>query len=179
MVNTEFYKNGKIYQIVDNTNDNIYVGSTCKKLCQRLAQHRTDYNKYLEGKYHYVSSYEILKNSDYKILLLEEFPCENIEQLRKREGYYIQTLKCVNKQIAGRTYKEYIQDNKEHITERHKKYYEANKERRKKKEERRKKKEERKKKKLGRSQQISHTSQFGMYRSHPHIYTSVNTHATS
>ena len=128
MVNTEFYKNGKIYQIIDNTNDNIYVESICKKLCQRLAQHRKNYNYYVNNKYHYFSSYEILKNSDYKILLLEEFPCENIEQLRKKEGYYIQTLECVNKQIAGRTKREYKEANKEQIQEYIKEYRVANKE---------------------------------------------------
>ena len=48
MVNTDFYSNAKIYKIVDNTN-NIYIGSTCKKLCQRLAQHRANYKQYLEG----------------------------------------------------------------------------------------------------------------------------------
>ena len=42
------------------------------------------------------------------IQLLEEYPCDNIEQLRKREGEYIQELKPVlNTQIAGRTLQEW------------------------------------------------------------------------
>jgi hypothetical protein len=30
-----------------------------------------NYKKYLNGKYHYVTSFDILKNNDYKIELLE------------------------------------------------------------------------------------------------------------
>ena len=57
------YKNGKIYKIIDLTNDNFYIGSTTKKyLSQRLEKHRTNYKCYLEGKTNYVSSYEILSN---------------------------------------------------------------------------------------------------------------------
>ena len=76
MVNTEFYSNAKIYKIVDNTNGNIYIGSTCKKLCQRIAQHRTDYKNFLNGTNHYITSFKILENGDYDIILLEQ--CENI-----------------------------------------------------------------------------------------------------
>ncbi len=38
-----------------------------------------------------------------------KFPCENKEQLNKREeGEMIREIGTVNKQIAGRTYKEYV-----------------------------------------------------------------------
>jgi hypothetical protein len=77
MVKLDFYQNAKIYKIVDNTNDNIYIGSTCKKLCQRLAQHRSNYKQYLNDKFSYITSFKILKNDDYDIVLIEEFPCEN------------------------------------------------------------------------------------------------------
>ena len=116
MVNTEFYKNGKIYKIVDNTSDKIYIGSTCKLLCQRLAQHRSSYKQYLNGNYHFVTSFEIIKNADYAIILLEH--CENIEnkeQLRARERYYIENNNCVNRKVDGRTKKEWREDNKEAI----------------------------------------------------------------
>jgi hypothetical protein len=123
MVNTEFYKNGKIYKIIDNTNGNIYIGSTCKKLCQRIAQHRKSYKRYLEGNFNYITSFKILENDDYDIILIEEVNCENKEQLRARERYYIESLECVNKKIEGRTKKEYDKDNKDKI----KKYYVDNK----------------------------------------------------
>ncbi len=140
MVNTEFYKNANIYKIVDNTNGNIYVGSTCKKLCQRLAQHRRDYKLYNNGdKKRYVTSSKILENNDFSIILIENVEnCENIEQLRARERYYIESLKCVNKNIpnkfnidANSKYnkeyqKLYYQELKQEINEKHNKYYLSN-----------------------------------------------------
>ena len=133
MVNTEFYSNAKIYKIVDNTNGNIYIGSTCKKLCQRIAQHRSSYKRYLDGKVNYVSSFKILKNDDYDIILVEEVvDCKNKEQLRARERHYIESLDCVNKRIEGRTKKEYrkeyYKDNKEKLDELNKQYRKDNKE---------------------------------------------------
>ena len=71
MVNNEFYKNAKVYKIVDNTNGNVYIGSTCKKLCHRLGQHRASYKAYLNNNKGYASSFEIIKNDDYNIILLE------------------------------------------------------------------------------------------------------------
>ena len=92
MVKLDFYQNAKIYKIVDTTNDNIYVGSTCKKLCQRLANHRSKYTAYLKGKCHFVTSFIILENNNYDIILLEECPCENKEQLHAKERYYIESI---------------------------------------------------------------------------------------
>ena len=87
------YENSKIYKIVDNTNGNIYIGSTVKTLSQRLGQHRAAYKTYLNGKSGNCKSFEILKNGDYDIILLEE--CKNItnkEQLHARERFYIDNL---------------------------------------------------------------------------------------
>ena len=39
------YKNGKIYQILNNVNDDIYVGSTCQALSKRMYQHRSTCDK--------------------------------------------------------------------------------------------------------------------------------------
>ena len=49
---------------------------------------------------------------DWYIELYEDFSCENKEQLNKREGEIIREIGTLNKQIAGRTYKEYNDDNK-------------------------------------------------------------------
>ena len=40
--NQKDYKNGKIYCIRNNINDDIYVGSTTQPLSKRMAQHRED-----------------------------------------------------------------------------------------------------------------------------------------
>ena len=54
----------KIYKIVDNTNDNIYIGSTCGSLNKRLAVHKSTYNFFLKGLYGNIKSFDILKNND-------------------------------------------------------------------------------------------------------------------
>ena len=119
------YNTSKIYKIIDNTTNKIYIGSTTATLSRRIAEHRAAYKAFINGKRSNVKSFEIIKNGDYDIVLLEE--CQNItnkEQLHARERYYIDNLECVNKNIPGRTSKQYREDNKEKIKE----YYEANKE---------------------------------------------------
>ena len=103
------YENGKIYKIIDNTTDNIYIGSTCEKLCRRLQKHKSSYNCYLNPnvKQGYMRSFDILKNNDYKIILIEDYPCENKEQLLSREQYYIDTLNCINHNNQIHNNKEY------------------------------------------------------------------------
>ena len=127
------YKNGKVYKIIDNTNGNIYIGSTAQdRLCRRLQKHVSNYKYYLKGKRNYISSFDILKNDDYYIELIEKVPCDSRDELTKREGHYVRTLECVNKRIPGRTLKEwrkkYYEEHKEEIIERGKKYYEEHKE---------------------------------------------------
>ena len=119
------YQNGKIYCIWSYETDDIYIGSTCDELDVRMYSHRTMYNRLLKGKK--VSnrkSFEILKYGDAQIGIIEEYPCNTKQELLKREGDLQKQIKCVNKQIAGRTDKEYYEDNKEKFKE----YYEKNKE---------------------------------------------------
>ena len=110
------YKNGKIYKLVSNQTDDVYIGSTCLKLCSRMAKHRCDYKHFKEGKKHFVSSFDIMKFDDAKILLVEDFPCDRREQLLKREGEIIKnTQNCINRCVAGRTKKDRAIEFKEEI----------------------------------------------------------------
>jgi hypothetical protein len=110
------YSQAKIYKIVDNTNNNVYIGSTCEPtLARRLAGHIVNYKQYLKGKSNFVTSFDIFKNGDYDIILIENVKCDSKDQLTARERYYIESLECINKCIPGRTKKEYKQDNKEKI----------------------------------------------------------------
>ena len=122
------YSKGKIYKIVDNTNGNIYVGSTIQKLCERLRGHRKHYKSYLKGEQSFTSSFDIIKNDNYEIILIENCPCNSKEELHREERKYIESIKCVNKVIPTRTDEEYYEDNKEKIKEYNKDYYENNKE---------------------------------------------------
>ncbi len=59
---------------------------------------------------------------NFYIELEEEYSCENVEQLRKREGEIIREKGTLNRQIAGRSKteygKEYKQNNKDKINQR-------------------------------------------------------------
>ena len=126
------YNDAKIYKLIDNTNGNIYIGSTYKTLDERLKQHIKDYKRFINGKHHIVTSFSIIENNDYIIELIELFPCNTKKELCFREGYYIINTECVNRCIAGRTKNEYDEEyretNKEKISQRNKEYYEANRE---------------------------------------------------
>tara|TARA_R110000822_G_scaffold306528_1_gene432880 strand:- start:4 stop:627 length:624 start_codon:yes stop_codon:yes gene_type:complete len=123
------YENGKIYRIIDNTNDNFYVGSTnYVRLCSRLTKHKGSFNAYMNGSsLKYCASMEILINENYKILLLEPYPCKNRDELRMREQEWMDKLRCdkmVNKHNAyvskedRREYKKkYREDHKEEINQ--------------------------------------------------------------
>ena len=121
------YQNGRIYKILNNIDDDVYVGSTCQTLSQRMTHHRSKSKLVNPTRLIYKKMQE-LGVKEFYIELIEECPCDSIEELLKREGYYIREIGTLNKIIAGRTNKEYRQDNKEKLYEQHKMYRENNKE---------------------------------------------------
>lgn len=122
------YSKAKIYAIRAPGTDNVYIGSTTKSLSARMSNHRANYILYLNGKYHYTTSIEVVSIPGAYIELVEEFPCNNKEQLNKREGEIIRsTATCVNKRVEGRTKEEQIYS--ENHCQRRKEWLEANRER--------------------------------------------------
>ena len=121
------YNNGKIYKITNNINNECYIGSTCQELIKRLYDHKRLYKLWLIDnlKNPFIASY-ILFNSyllqNCKIELLENYPCLNKQELFLREGYYVKLLNTINKNIPGRTKKEYSLNNKDKIAEQQKIY---------------------------------------------------------
>jgi|TARA_R110000824_G_C14866184_1_gene641788 hypothetical protein len=66
------YQNSKVYKIINENNEIIYIGSTAEKhLSQRFQTHRH-------------------KSPNNKIILIENYPCNNREELRKREQEIIE-----------------------------------------------------------------------------------------
>ena len=122
------YRNGKIYIIRSDQTDDIYIGSTIKSLEKRLGWHERDFKAFNNGTYPYVTSFELLKNDNYYIELLERYPCDSEQELRRREGHFHKTVDCVNKNVAGRTGAEYYADNKAKILKNRKQYRQDNKE---------------------------------------------------
>jgi hypothetical protein len=122
------YARGKIYSIRSHQTDEIYIGSTIYTLPKRLSQHKTNYKKFMDKKIKYTTSYKIIPYEDCYIELVENFPCNSKSELERKEGEHIRATRCVNKNIAGRTTKEYYKDNKEQILLKSKKYAETHKE---------------------------------------------------
>ena len=122
------YENGKIYKIESNIGDMVYYGSTTKSyLSQRMDTHRGHYKAWLKGKGGHNRAYDLFEAygiENCQIVLIESCPCESKDELTAREAHYIKTKDCVNKNIPGRTIKEYYEANKEKFKE----YREANKE---------------------------------------------------
>ena len=125
------YQKAKIYKIVDNTNQNVYIGSTCKTLKQRLSGHVSDYKRFIKGKYRNITSFEIINNGDYDIILIEAFPCDYKDELLARERYWVNKIKCINKNKPGiyndlgkvEYDKHYHNEHKDQIKEYKKQYY--------------------------------------------------------
>jgi hypothetical protein len=124
---TANYSKGKIYSIRCIYDDSlIYVGSTIEPLSTRMAKHRFDSKKKIcQNKKLYQKVYETTWD-DFYIELYENFPCENRDQLNKREGEVIRQIGTLNKYVAGRTEKEYREENAEKIKENNKRYYKEN-----------------------------------------------------
>ena len=126
------YARGQIYKITDVGYNKCYYGSTCERLSARMSKHRGKYKRYKEEENrinHLVSVYHIFDEYDVhncKIELVEAYPCENMDMLHKREGEYIKNNDCVNKQIAGRSQKEYYEENKESILIKQQAYRQTN-----------------------------------------------------
>jgi len=120
-------KTGYIYKIYDNTNGNVYYGSTKKHyLSSRIANHRAKYKKYLEGKGYFTKSFDILKNNDYSYSVVEKVEYNDKYELHQKERFYIENNECINKCIPNRTRKEYKEANKEIIKEQNKEYRQNN-----------------------------------------------------
>lgn len=102
------YSNGKIYCIRNNIDEQIYIGSTCQSLSKRMAYHRQDAKKTNRQNtliYPLMLDYGI---ENFYIELIEEYSCENSNQLEKREGELIREMKAsLNQKVAGRTMDEY------------------------------------------------------------------------
>ena len=99
------YQNAKIYKIVTENSNQIYIGSTTESLKRRLQKHECAYrNQNGDG-----SSNIILRQGGYSIQLIKDFPCNSRGELAREEGVYIQSMDCINLLVAGRTRQETLE----------------------------------------------------------------------
>lgn len=121
------YQNSKIYTIRNyDDNDMIYVGSTTEALSKRFYKHKQASIRHPNWKL-----YQTVNNdwNNWYIELYELFPCNSKMELEKREGEVQRLIGTLNMCIAGRTGKQYYQDNADRIKEQRKEYRKDNKER--------------------------------------------------
>lgn len=101
------YAHGKIYKLINKLDNEMYVGSTCLELKNRLCCHKC-FAKTHQSQLVYKHLNAIgWQNVD--IVLIEEYPCFNKTELEIREKYWIFQLKpslntrltssCVEQQV--------------------------------------------------------------------------------
>ena len=124
------YHTSKIYRISSNQCEKFYIGSTTMTLKERLSRHKANHKIYIEkGIGSCLTSFKVVKFDDAIIELIKNVKCENRKDLDKIEGEYIKEYhdRILNKNVAGRTYKEYYEAHKNEIKDKTKEWYEAHK----------------------------------------------------
>ena len=101
------YKNGKIYKILNTVDNSCYVGSTTQTLSTRMAKHRAHVDSEAAQDRKLYSKLRELGKDSFYIELIEDYPCDSKDQLRRREGLFIRELATLNHVVAGRTAKEW------------------------------------------------------------------------
>lgn len=80
----------RIYKIVNNINDEIYVGSTRNELRLRWQGHKRDYTRVENGLYLMMREYGV---GPFRIILIEEIEVQNKQQQLQHEQRYIDQLR--------------------------------------------------------------------------------------
>ncbi len=96
------YSKGQIYIIRNHVDDRVYIGSTTRTLGDRFSNHKSKAKsqKYKNTKLY--DAFEELGVDKFYIERLEEYPCNDIQALVAREGYYIRMYDSVNDGLNGK-----------------------------------------------------------------------------
>ena len=104
------YQLGKIYKIVNDVNDKIYIGSTCQTLSSRMGGHRA-VGKGLVCTSAFYSAMNTIGIDHFQIVLVKSAPCTSKEELYAIEyatamQFQRQGITLYNSIIDGRPTKE-------------------------------------------------------------------------
>ena len=124
------YDNACIYQF---EKDGIirYVGSTTN-FTRRKSQHKTTCNN-PNDKNHHSKIYKFIRDNggwdEFKMILIENFKCNDSNELRAREQHWFNEFKptLMNDQCPARTLEQYLLDNKVEIATKRAKFRQDNK----------------------------------------------------
>ena len=119
------YQNGKVYKIVNDVNDEIYIGCSCQALSKRMTEHRRCAS--LNSQRTLYQAMNRIGIEHFKIVLVEECTAQSREQLRAREDHYIRTLKPTMNMCNAIRDKDYHQIYKLQNKDKIKEYYNNNK----------------------------------------------------
>ena len=125
---------GIVYCVECEDTGGKYIGSTTRKLNERMREHKNDIKKYDKGnKNGKCTVYDIIKNGNYKSYILEEVEYEVVKDLHKKELEYIEKTDCVNIMRPTLSRMEYMiryrnGEKREELLQKSKDYYEENKE---------------------------------------------------
>ena len=119
----------KIYKVINNVDNEIYIGSTTQLLCRRMAVHRCLAKNNLStcrlAIHKHMASVGVDKCY---IELVENYPCKSKEEQHKREGEWIRQIGTLNNKVAGRNHKDYRLEDPEHYKQKNIQYNEKHKE---------------------------------------------------
>ena len=110
------YKKAKIYKIVNTINNECFIGGTCEDLNKKFNNYKILVNDWLiktnnqnsENSYNlfrlrttcnvvlYDSMFNKYGLNNCKIVLLENYSCDNLLELKLRVKYYTDTYDCLN-----------------------------------------------------------------------------------
>ena len=81
------YSKAKIYQILNNVSDDVYIGATCQPLSVRMAGHRVFRTYEKARNYKLYRKMNEIGVEHFYIELLKETPCENTVESNRRRLY--------------------------------------------------------------------------------------------
>ena len=83
------FSKAKIYKLVSNKSSDVYIGSCLIELSKRFSVHKCKSNTC-------ISKSMFVDDAVISIVLIEDCPCDNKNQMKARELHYITTLQCIN-----------------------------------------------------------------------------------
>lgn len=111
------YKKAKIFKIECNVKGYKIVTSICEGTIEkRMKSIENKYKSYKKGQCEFQKIFDAIKENNYKITFLEDFPCDNKKELEDRENYHSNLIQESVRSTPPRgfiNYRQYVEDLKE------------------------------------------------------------------